>query len=482
MTVSRPAPSPESISSSDHRRAAARDHSVAILLAETIRLIEQDGPLEDRDALREAFHGATGAEERLLARAGLLARRLRLDREFTHWQGAGWGMALLLAVLAFLSAYSIAAGVIGSGRTVNAVTAFFGLLALPTLTLVIWIAAAASRGGTGLFGHLSFGNVLLWLLARLPGERHPQALVMAQAAHELLQRGRLLPWAFGVVSHAVWATAFVLVLAAMGFAFSFQAYRLTWETTILDPGFFVRFVTLTGALPHWLGFPLPEADILRNPSVAGADHRAWAWWLIGCVFIYGLMPRAVLGLASWAAWRNGMRRMHLDTTDPYYRKLLVRFEDMEQSLVVDVERRIAIGNRTVPAPSAGEYNDGAVIGFELPPEIAWPPVPMPAPLALIERISGTAAERHALLDRLRALRPRMLLVVCHASSTPDRGTERFLREAARHAGRTALLLAAKDHETGVQRWKDWLFPAGLGNIDCFTDGMRAADWMGEDLG
>lgn len=455
-----------------------------MLLAETIRLIEQDGPLEDQDLLREAFHCATGAEERLLARARLLADRLRLDRELAHWRRAARVTVLLLAVPVFLSAYGIAAALVGSGRTVNAVMAFFAALALPTLTLVIWILAVLFRGSAGLFGHVSFGSILLWLLARLPGERHPHAVTMARAAHGLLQRERLLPWAFGAVSHAVWAAVFVLVLAALGFAFSFHAYRLTWETTILDAGFFVRFVTLAGALPSWLGFPLPDLAAIRDPSAPGTDHRAWAWWLIGCVFTYGLLPRGVFGFASWIAWRRGMSRMHLDTAMPYYRKLLMRFEAMEQSVVEDVERRFPAGDRAPPVmPGGGNNIDGAVVGFELPPEIAWPLQALqslPARLALVERISGTAAERRALLDRLGNLRPRMLLVACHAVSTPDRGTERFLREAARHAAHVALLLVAAGHEHGAQRWQAWLSQAGLDSIGCFTDTAAALDWMRRD--
>jgi len=453
-----------------------RQRTEAVLLAETVRLIEQDGPLEDHDAMRQAFTGAAGDEERLLARGVLLGRRLQLDSELLRWRHTAWLVVLLLAVLAFLSASGAAAAVVGGGRTLNAVTAFFALLALPTLTLAVWVVAAFSRGG-GLFGHLSFGNILLWLLARLPGDRRPRQ-AMAAAAHGLLQRERLLPWAFGAISHATWACALVLVLAALAFAFSFQAYRLTWETTILDPGFFARFVTLTGTPPHWLGFPLPDAGTLRDPASPSADHRAFAWWLIACVFTYGLLPRLLLAVASWIAWRRGMQRLRLDTADPYYRKLLVRFSGMEESLVVDKEQVLPAQDKAAGDVRAGFEDGGAVVGFELPPEAAWPPSPLPSNLALLERIAGTGAERHALLDRLCRLRPGSLLLVCHAASTPDRGTERFLREASVHAARAGLLLAAASHELDVQRWRQWLAHVRLDGMALFTDDASAAGWLG----
>lgn len=462
----------------DRSALSSRSRFASLLMAESVRTIESDGPLEDDAVMRESMRNAAGREPRLLERARLLGQRLKLDRELDRWRHAAGAVWLALALVAFLGAYGIAVAIIGSGRTINAVTAFFALLGMPTLTLAIWAVAAFTGLGTGLFGQLSFGNLLLRLLARLPGERNPHAGAMAQSVHALLQRARLLPWAFGTVSHFVWAAAFVLILAALWFAFSFQQYRLTWETTILDAAFFMRFVTLTGTLPHWLGFPLPDAATLLEPGAPGGDHRAWAWWLIGCAFVYGLLPRVVLGCLSWAMWKRGVRRLHLDTADPYYRKLLARFDELEQSRVVDPEQRM-LPDHAAAARARGETSAvSAVVGFELPSELAWPPQEL-AQADLLERIAGTGSERRALLDKLAGLRPHALVVVCHAASSPDRGTERFLREAARQAGQTALLLAASEPatESGARRWQDWLAQSDLPQIACLTEAAQAAAWM-----
>ena len=62
---------------------------------------------------------------------------------------------------------------------------------------------------------------------------------------DVLARARLAPWVFGGISHAVWSLAFVLLLTALALGLSLRAYRLTWETTLLTPDFFVRFVQAT---------------------------------------------------------------------------------------------------------------------------------------------------------------------------------------------------------------------------------------------
>jgi hypothetical protein len=58
--------------------------------------------------------------------------------------------------------------------------------------------------------------------------------------------------------------------------------------------------------------------------------------------------------------------------------------------------------------------------------------------------------------------------VCHGASSPDRGTERFLREVLAHCGECRLWLASAAKDTpdtnASQRWIDWLQGTGLARI------------------
>jgi hypothetical protein len=453
-----------------------------VLLAQAVRLVEDQGPLEDSEAMSQAFRMQSGREERLLERARMLSQRLGLENDLARWRELALYVWLGLTLLVFVMAYGIAATLLGGGRSLNAVLAFSGVLGMHAFTLLLWLLGLvfSSLSGAGTGGRISLGNLFLRLLAWMPIDRGPHSVTLARAASALFRQSKLGPWAFGFISHSIWAAAFILVLVALWFGFSFREYRLTWETTILHADFFIRFVQLTGWLPGLLGFPVPDTSTLLRPDAAGSDQRAWALWLMGCTFVYGLLLRLLLAGICWLTWQRGRKELRLDTSDPYFRKILARFEQMETSDIVDPEQRadahasdasLRIRGAASPLP--------AVLGFELPDDIVWPPEGLPALLSLNQRIAGSGAERRQVLDRLAQLQPHKLLLVCNLPSTPDRGTERFLREAAACADHCGILLIALSGvpDTTLQRWQSWLLDTGMNEIRTFTERAQAAHWL-----
>jgi hypothetical protein len=250
------------------------------------------------------------------------------------------------------------------------------------------------------------------------------------------------------------------------FALAFRSYTLSWETTILDPAFFVRAVHALGWAPAQLGFPVPDAATILSATPGAAGQRTWAMWLTGCIAVYGLLPRVALVLLGAAVWQRRKAGLHPDWGEPYYRKLMARFAALAPPAIVDADPGRAPG--TPPAGLApSELQDALfVIGFELPADLTWPPAGLPA--AQLQRIDGSAPARRALLDQLALARPRAVLLVCHAASSPDRGTERFLREVLAHCGECRLwpAHAAEDAaDAGLaQRWADWLQQTGLQRV------------------
>lgn len=470
---------------------ADRPALAAAIVAEAVQRIEGAGPLDDQAELQRAFQAWPTRAAQLRERAWLLGQRLGLPAELARWrQLAGW-MVLALALLVALAALAAARAVLAPDRSINAVAAFVSLLGWHALMLLLWLlglawsAAGVGRGAPG----FSLGRLALGLAARLPIDRGPHALTLLRAAVAVLRRARLWPWLSGALSHAIWALAFVLVLGALAFGFAFHAYRLNWETTILSAGFFQRFVQLTGVLPALLGFPVPDAAAVQQVGNAGlgaaqdaASQRAWAWWLIGCVVAYGLLPRALLAGWSWWRWRAGQPRLDaVDMTDPYVRRIVQRLDALEPPpQVIDPERPQVGVEAPRPGAPPGVAGSLALLGFELPPEIDWPLPGLPGGAAPALRLAGSARERQAALGQLAAARPESLLLVLHAPASPDRGTARFLREAARQATRVALLLVAAGQpvaEAAAQRWRDWLAREGFDGVALLQDAGAGADWM-----
>lgn len=450
----------------------SRPRLPAAVIAGTVALIESAGPLEDQSELVRAHRTQVTRSAQFMERAWLLGERLGLPEDISRWRYAVQLVVAALAVLVAFSALGMSRAVVGEARSINAIAALVTLLGLHVLTLGLWLLSVLWPGA---MSGLSLGRLALWLGARMPGEHSPHSLTIVRASNRLLQERRLLPWAFGVISHTIWALAFVLILAVLAFGFAFHAYQLSWETTILSSGFFQRFVQVAGWLPSLIGFPVPDPAAVQNAgadglgALSGGDvQRDWAWWLMGCVFTYGLLPRLCFALLSYLRWRAGVARMgQPDSADPYVREVFSRLEALDPPLVTDEERPPT--DIPYSVPSRGPANPGtlAVIGFELPPEVPWPlqslPVGIDGTTVLELRLAGAAVERQNALQALGQTAPWTLLLVCHGASSPDRGTARFLRETSHMVEKSCIVLVeaneGKPSSTsalGMRRWSEWL--------------------------
>lgn len=459
----------------------SRSPLAAAIVAEAVRRIEADGPLDDAAALAQAFRTRPTRGEQLLERAWLLGQRLGLPAQLARGRQAGWGVLLALALLVALTGLGLARAVLGEGRHINAVAAFVSLLGLHGLTLALWLLGlllpAARRAGAPL------GRLALWLTAHLPLARGPHALTLLRSLGTVLGRHGLLIWLTGAISHGIWALAFVITLVVLLFGFAFHAYTLSWESTILGAGFFQRFVQLSGALPALLGFPVPDAAAVQqvgNLAAGGAtgiSQRDWAWWLMGCVAVYGLLPRALLALLSGWRWRAGVARLAgVDMADPEVQRIVRRLDALEPPpAVIDPEHPgAAAATPAWPAAAPGAPGSWRAIGFELPPELLWP-LPIDSAASPL-RVSGSQAERQGALQQLAATRPQSLLLLVHAPASPDRGTARFVREAAALAQRTALWPVGEGADLGA-RWRDWLKSEGFDAVARVQSAPEALDWI-----
>src|SRR5690606_4828228 len=99
-------------------------------------------------------------------------------------------------------------------------------------------------------------------------------------------------------------------------------YTFNWETTLLSPDTFVWLARLLGWLPAKLGFPVPSDDIIRASDglqvLPAYAQAAWSGWLIGCVIVYGLLPRLIALAVSIYIGRRRLSTLTIDSSLPGY--------------------------------------------------------------------------------------------------------------------------------------------------------------------
>src|SRR5690606_14891892 len=274
-----------------------------------------------------------------------------------------------------------------------------------------------------------------------------------------------LKWALSCVSHGFWVLFFLAALPTMLGLLAAQRYTFGWETTILSPEVFVSLTRTLGALPALLGFPIPDAELVRQ-STAGATlsestYATWSAWLLGVVLCYGLLLRVVsLAICLWRL-RGALRALRLDIDLPSYSPLVARLAPTSENLGIDAPA----GDATPPGPdhnATRTYSSEPVyVGIELPADTDWPVFPVAAGVQ-DGGVLESREQRHALLDRLHAQPVKGLLWVVDAAQPPDRGTLRLIAGLASLARATHILLWQRDGQTSRrQTWQTQLADAGF---------------------
>lgn len=463
--------------------ASAAPSLDAYWLAETLRMRESLwGPLEDAKEVRRARSEGGGFEEKILLRAQYLGERELLHPLIRRWR-QGAKLALLAMCLGALFAGAAAAlGALGDGsRPVNLLLALAGMLGLNTLAYLFWFMSfMAGDTGSGTW----LGECWLWLTQKLA--RGPDAALVPRALIQVLSRNKALRWLLGSVTHALWTLVLGALLLTMLLVLSARRYSFNWETTLLSPDSFVTITTFLGWLPSKLGFAMPPEAIIRASDglqvLPGAAQSLWSSWLIGCVVVYGVLPRLMGVAISLAMAKKNMSVIGLDAGLPGYAELRDRLSPVSEKTGVDDVAGPDFQAHIQPL-SRPVYESGQplLLGIELAADFPWPPAALAAPIADLGVIDNRV-QRKTVLDQLQAHTPKKLLMVCDARQTPDRGTVALLADLASLAGEAHVSLegyAAEDspQQTRADAWRDKLQAAGFLPEHTHTDLHAALSWL-----
>jgi len=451
------------------------------VLAETVRLYEdaQGFALDEPQALEEARATGGDLEQRIIVRSRTLSITPALRTALQQLRGASTLTVVAVLVLSLLAGAGTAQVTFESRLDgyINFFWVLGGLLGVPTLTLLLWLIMIAIRPpniASGFLGAAALGlgrRVNQWL------HRGTAQAAAVQASTSLLTQGAIGRWTLSAISHALWLAFLVGCLALVLLILSTKHYDFAWETTLLSQP---AIVTLTQALafvPDSLGFPTPDPQQIAASQWTGeeppsnTESEAWAGLLVGCILVYGVLPRTLLLLFSLFARERAKGRLRLDTALSGYARLQTSLMPVAQSLgVVDAEQVLENDAGTLSTaedklPVIRPQGPTAILGLEIaPPQSVWPPK-----LDGIDWLDlgfvDNRDDRHRAIDRLDAspISPRQVLVVCSLAATPDRGTRSFIHKLqATVRTPVVMILTEGQHlrERGnagqmAQRVEDW---------------------------
>jgi len=449
-------------------------------LAEVVRVREQSGQLmDDREAMARLSDAEMDVERRILQRARALAERDGSLQSLQQWRTQSRWLLIIFAVLAVLAGFSAALAVLGDGRSaVNIIWALGALLGLHLVMLLFWLFNMLYRGEAG--GGL-LGRSWMSLMQRIGGSR--QATV-ARALMDISLQGRLSRWYLSAITHGLWTLTLGAVAVALILALSLRSYDFVWETTILSADVFVRFVQWSGHIPSWLGFSVPDADMVRlsgdGDAILAAQRdllrRSWSSWLLGCLVVYGVVPRLLLLLFSlgWLAQRQ--RRMRLDLSVPYWAALARRLSpSSERGGITDPQSALLTVQPLVRDPTCD--GDPVLLGHELRADTAWPPQ-VPA-VVHAPAVVETREQRAAAGAMLAQRRPGRLLLACDARLSPDRGTLNWLAEMSAFCAqsRVWLLHTAEADAQRLASWQESLQAMGFTGGEVYSQAAPALMWL-----
>jgi hypothetical protein len=448
-------------------------------LCEVIHLREsQWGPQDDSKA-RFLAQNERSPLAKIIRRAKELNQSSGLSTAMKTLSSASRLAFLVILSLTIIAGVSSAFAALGNGtQPVNIVWALLSLLGLNFLSLIIWCVTLLSPTASG--GRL----VQLWPWLTRKIARGPDIGLAVQAWWSVWHQVRATRWLLSTGTHLIWM---IFLLAASGatlFALSTRQYDFVWETTVLSSEVFVNGVGRLAVIPQWLGFPVPDPELVRaSGSVAqnSADvtRRLWSGWLLGCLIIYGVLPRFFLWLMSTYIVMKRRARIKPDLTSPYYVAVLNRMRSttLQSTDAPPPASVFKIDAKKNPYTNNTVHTEYLLIAIEPDPQDIWPPEGIGSIVTCIGPIDSRES-RHQVLGTMAQTRPKNLVLVCDARHSPDRGTLRLIRDLSESAKRTLVWLRHNQaSQAHTQAWLSQLRDLSEIKLNIQEDATSVMQWL-----
>jgi hypothetical protein len=387
-----------------------REELKSLWITQTIHLIENEsGRFADQDINRQVRAMQTSLTNRIVMRAVMLSQENGLlSAQKTLLRAAKLSFIILLFLSTIFGA-TLAFGAL-SQDPINLYWAIFSLLGVHLVTLCIWLLSFFFFSNLG-------GSLLvycwLWLTKKFSQKKTVQQLIPAFV--ELF--GVRIRWLIGFVLNLFWTLILSSALLVLVVLFSTQHYRFEWKTTLLSSDAIINLTHYLGWLPSFIGFTIPNNDIIRlsEQALNASDARsAWAIWLLGIFCVYGLIIRLLCMMICGLNWIRSCRQIKLNTQTACYQLLA---NDL-QPLLVNVEDADSKGKDKVSRLTNHFIEDGQgafLVAIDIQED--WSP---PGSVTFLGFLN-TREQRRNILDYLQLSPAKKLLIAIDTDRTPDRG-------------------------------------------------------------
>lgn len=444
-------------------------------LIEAVRLKEsQWGPIEDAVEVRRVRAAGGTLDERVLRRAELLAERegwVSMQQRLVHLGRLSLG-ALMLLFVVLGAGVGIGALKAAEGR-VNILFALVALLAVPTMSLLFWCGAFLMSAGSNAQPGFGLSRFWIWLCKRWV--KGPDASLLITALIGFSSRQKLSRWALSAINHILWLLALSAAVVSVLALLAAKRYYFSWETTLLSADTFVKLVQGLGVLPGFIGFVTPSEFLIRQSDglqwVALSAQVQWSSWLVGCVIVYGVLPRLLALIWCGLAYNKHYAQRHIEHQLQGLIELDERLMPKNEYVGIDA----GAGADQVPVAEVKPIRPASTVstlcvGIELAADQSWPPVVWPEnwqDAGLVD----SRDQRSQLLARLATHSFEHLVLCVDAEQTPDRGVVAWLAELATYsayctiyvinANRAAALTTTPSTEGRLEAWQYRLDQAGF---------------------
>ncbi len=399
------------------------------LRIEQIRLIEEDCGALDVERPADMPGGLLCW---LNARRQLLQKQQEVNAALAHGPHLyHWALAVLMLLMAVVGVSTTFSALADARDTLNIFWILGVLLGFNWLSLMLWLALSLLPNSSGGLVAPAFNRLMHWLLpSKGKAGKTP-------AANRAFLRTAFAPawakWQLGQITHLVWMSYVLGGFIALLLLFSTRQFDFIWESTLLGGDTFVRLTQTLSAPLNALNWPVPtHAQILASQSGTPAldpanTRRIWAIFLLGCLLLYGLLPRVFFWLLCYWQLRSRQKRFQLDLTLPYYLRLQqALWPQAGSGRVLDADTHPRASTAATSVTGAGRVPDKALwLGIELGHNEPWPPT------ASRNQVLGNIVDAETLqtaLAQLKEQRHSALAIAVAVNKAADRGLLRMLRQ------------------------------------------------------